>query len=85
MTLDVLWQDPRPGAVVEGGRSRRLGILSGLGDAARLHVFGRQSYIFRFIESLKIARRGGDVLVFYPDLPLFLPARAWKIDRKSVV
>jgi hypothetical protein len=88
--ITVLWRD-LPGAPVEGGRARRFGIVAGAGDAAdvrRLSIpaGGRRlaraaSYVTALAQALAaaITTPAPRVLLFYPDLPAFMPARWWKL------
>ncbi|MBI4864970.1 MAG: hypothetical protein HY815_32630 [Candidatus Riflebacteria bacterium] len=88
--LTALWRE-RPGPVLEGGRARRHHILGALSDRVRVHrlplpagpgaIDRLQAFAGALLEGLRVAAtvRTGALLLFYPDLPCFVPARAVKV------
>lgn len=86
----VLLRD-HEGPVLEGGRARRFHIVRALGDRAEIHRLATPSgsdfatrsraYLRSLVEGVLVALRTSAprLLLFYPDLPGFVPARSWKV------
>lgn len=86
----VLWRDGG-GPVLEGGRARRVHLVKALGDRAEVHRLalpapagtgGRAgAYVRALGEGLAAAARtpAPRVLLFFPEVPGWMPARAWKL------